>query len=230
MRHPTREEQIIMQPDFWHQRWQENRIGFHQDRPSPLLETHWDALQLPPGSRVFVPLCGKSLDMVWLAARGHRVLGVELSQLAVDQFFSEHGLVPEVHESSHGLHHVAGAIEIIRGDAFALDVEALSGCAGLFDRAALIALPPALRARYVTELHARLPADCRGLLVTLEYPQHEKSGPPFAVHEVEVRRLYGRDWQVRLLQRLDILQREPSFAAEGVTALHTCAYALRKSG
>lgn len=219
-----------MDPDFWQQRWQEGRIGFHQDRPSPLLEAHWDSLQLAPGSRVFVPLCGKSLDMAWLAARGHRVLGVELSQLAVDQFFSEHGLVPDVHESSHGLHHVAGAIEIIRGDAFALDADALSGCTGLFDRAALIALPPDLRTRYAMELHARLPAGCRGLLVTLEYPQQEKAGPPFAVQEEEVRTLYGRDWQVRLLQRLDILQREPSFAAEGVTALRTCAYALHRSG
>lgn len=217
-----------MQPDFWHQRWHDGRIGFHQDRPSALLEAHWDALQLPRGSRVFVPLCGKSLDMPWLAARGHRVLGVELSQLAVDQFFAEHDLVPEVHESRLGLHHAAGGIEIIRGDAFALEAQVLAGCEGVFDRAALIALPPELRMPYAMELHARLPAGCRGLLVTLEYPQREKAGPPFAVDEDEVRRIYGRDWRIELLERRDILQREPSFVAEGITALHTCAYALRK--
>jgi thiopurine S-methyltransferase len=219
-----------MNPDFWEQRWREGRIGFHQDRPSPLLEAHWDALRLPRDSRVFVPLCGKSLDMAWLASRGHRVLGVELSELAVDQFFVEHRLVPQVHASPLGVHHVAGAIEIIRGDAFALDAAALSDCAGLFDRAALIALPPVLRERYVRELHARLPAGCRGLLVTLEYPADEKTGPPFSVPGAEVEASYGRDWQVALLERRDILAREPAFMAEGVTALHTCAWRLQRRG
>lgn len=217
-----------MQPEFWQQRWQEGRIGFHQDRPSPLLEAHWDSLQLAPGSRVFVPLCGKSLDMPWLASRGHRVLGVELSQRAVDQFFSEQALVPDVHESRLGAHHVAGSIEIIRGDAFALDATTLSDCTGVFDRAALIALPPDLRERYALTLHARLPVGCRGLLVTLEYPQHQKDGPPFSVQQDEVTRIYGRDWQVALLERRDILQREASFLAEGITTLHTCAYRLHK--
>jgi thiopurine S-methyltransferase len=217
-----------MDPDFWQQRWHEGRIGFHQDRPSPLLEAHWDALQLPHGSRVFVPLCGKSLDMAWLAARGHRVLGVELSQLAVDQFFSEHGLTPEVRESRYGLHHVAGAIEIIRGDAFALDADLLSGCTGLFDRAALIALPPELRRRYADELYSRLPAGCHGLLITLEYPPHEKAGPPFSVAEDEVRALYERDWTIERLERRDILAQQPGFIAEGVTALETAVYRLQR--
>src|SRR3546814_2711790 len=83
-----------MDPDFWQQRWRDNRIGFHRDGVLPLLEKHWPSLGLATGSRVFVPLCGKSLDMAWLAARGHRVLGVELSPLAVGQFFDENGLAP----------------------------------------------------------------------------------------------------------------------------------------
>jgi len=78
-----------MDPDFWHQRWREGRIGFHQDRPTPLLLEHWPALELTVGSQVFVPLAGKSLDLVWLAAQGYRVLGVELSPLAVAQFFDD---------------------------------------------------------------------------------------------------------------------------------------------
>ncbi|CAG0963598.1 partial Thiopurine S-methyltransferase, partial [Gammaproteobacteria bacterium] len=107
-----------MEQAFWLQRWHEGRIGFHRTEVMPLLEKHWGALALAAGSRVFVPLAGKSLDLLWLAAQGHRVLGVELSPLAIEQFFSEHGLTPQVHTSRYGTHHVAGDIELICGDAF----------------------------------------------------------------------------------------------------------------
>lgn len=217
-----------MKPEFWQQRWHDGQIGFHQERATPLLEQHWDALALPRGSRVFVPLAGKSLDMPWLAARGHRVLGVELSQLAIGQFFAENGLDPTIRDSQYGRHYLAGEIELVCGDAFAQDAVALADCAGVFDRAALIALPPELRERYAFELYAHLPRGCRGLLITLEYPQHEKSGPPFSVAETEVRALYGRDWAIEVLERYDILGTQPGFVAEGVTALHTVAYRLRR--
>lgn len=217
-----------MDPDFWHQRWREGRIGFHQDAPTPLLLEHWPALALAPGSQVFVPLAGKSLDLVWLAAQGHRVLGVELSPLAVAQFFAEHDLTPQVRDSRYGRHYRAGDIELICGDVFGLDADVLAEGAAVYDRAALIALPPPLRRRYVRELHALLPAGCRGLLITLEYPQHEKQGPPFAVPEAEVRELYGRDWHVETRERRDILGLQPGFIAEGVSALETVVYRLSK--
>ncbi|UHQ21982.1 thiopurine S-methyltransferase [Lysobacter sp. 5GHs7-4] len=217
-----------MEAEFWRQRWQDNQIGFHQDRPSPLLLKHWPSLALAVDSRVFVPLAGKTLDMLWFAAQGHRVLGVELSRIAVEDFFAEHGLRPEIAESRYGLHYRAGAIELICGDAFALDAELLADCAAVFDRAALIALPPPLRRRYAGELYPRLPQGCRGLLITLEYPQHEKQGPPFCVGEQEVRALYARDWGVNTLERRDILAQQPSFVAEGVSALETIVYALER--
>lgn len=215
-----------MQPDFWHQRWQDNQIGFHQDKPTPLLLKHWPALGMPAGAKVFVPLAGKSLDIAWFASQGYRVLAVELSQLAVDQFIEEHQLVPEVSESRYGTHYVAGSVEIIRGDVFALDAEALAECSVVFDRAALIALPAELRRRYTSELYALLPTGCRGLLITLEYPQHEKQGPPFSVTENEVGNLYERDWHIEVLERRGILEQQPSFVAEGVTALDTVVYRL----
>ena len=215
-----------MNPEFWLQRWREGRIGFHQDKVEPLLLEHWPDLALPSDSRVFVPMAGKSLDLVWLAAQGHRVLGVELSSLAVESFFAEHGLTPQVHETRYGRHFRAGDIELICGDVFDLDTEVLADCAAVYDRAALIALPPPLRQRYAHELYGRLPAGCRGLLVTLEYPQPEKSGPPFSVLEVEVREEFERDWDVALLARHDILAQEPRFAADGVTALETAVYRL----
>lgn len=215
-----------MQPDFWQQRWHDGQIGFHQDRVTPLLEQYWDVLALPARSRVFVPLAGKSLDMLWLAARGHRVLGVELTRIAVEQFFDENGLQPDIRETRLGKHYVAGEIELILGDAFALDTPALAGCEGVYDRAALIALPAEMRKRYADELYSRLQTGCRGLMITLEYPQHEKSGPPFSVAQDEVRALFERDWAIDRLERRDILATQPVFVAEGVTALHTAVYRI----
>ena len=215
-----------MQPDFWHQRWHDNQIGFHQDKPTPLLLKHWPAIGMPIGARVFVPLAGKSLDMVWFASQGYRVFGVELSPLAIRQFIGEHGVVPEVRESKYGTHYLAGNVELVQGDVFDLDAPALQDCSVVFDRAALIALPPELRQRYVREVYALLPANCRGLLITLEYPPHEKQGPPFTVTEAEVRELYEPDWHVDVLERRAILDQQPAFVADGVTALDTVVYRL----
>ena len=219
-----------MDAGFWHQRWQNAEIGFHQPRPLPLLCKHWPTLGVAPGARVFVPLCGKSLDMVWLAEQGHDVLGVELSPLAVAAFFAERGQVPEVFESRYGTHSVAHwqgrRIELICGDAFALDAEALRDCGAFYDRAALIALPPALRERYVAWLGDALPVHSRGLLITLEYEQREMAGPPFSVDEDEVRRGFAPRREVTLLERRDLLDDEPGFAARGLRALHTAVYRL----
>ena len=215
-----------MQPDFWHQRWTDNQIGFHQSAPTTLLLKHWPKLGAPAGATVFVPLCGKSLDMAWLASQGHKVLGVELSQLAVEQFFSEHALTPETHASQYGTHYRAGGIEIIHGDAFGLDTDVLAPCTALFDRAAMIALPPSMRAQYADELYARLPTGCHGLLVTLEYQQAERDGPPFAIAESEIRERYSPTWDVDVLERRPI---EPDHAGYvgGVSKLDTTVYGLR---
>lgn len=215
-----------MEPEFWLQRWREGRIGFHQDRTTPLLEKYWPSLGIAPGSRVFVPLAGKSLDMLWLAGQGLQVLGVELSALAVEQFFAEHGLVPEVREATDGRHYAAGGIEIVQGDVFATDPASLAGCSAIFDRAALIALPTEMRQRYAAGVYARLPTGCRGLLITLEYPQHQKQGPPFSVPETEIRILFGQSWEATALERRDILTEQPGFKAEGVTDLGTATYQL----
>lgn len=192
----------------------------------PLLQRHWPALRMPDGSRVLVPLAGKSLDMIWLAACGHQVLGVELSALAVAQFFAENDLVPRISRSRYGVHHHAGNIELICGDVFDLDMQMLADCRGVYDRAALIALPEDLRQRYVRHVYGQLPRDCRGLLITLEYPQHEKSGPPFSVTADAVDQLFQPQWRVERQEHQDILSREPAFIADGVTDLSTTLYRL----
>lgn len=218
-----------MDPEFWLQRWAEGRIGFHQAQVNALLEQHWPALGLAPGSTVLVPLAGKSRDMAWLAGQGHRVLGVELSDAACAAFFEENGLVSDADRHGPFLRRSAGGITLLAGDVFDLGDADLAAVDAAYDRAALIALPPALRRRYADQLYGRLPRGCQVLLVTLEYPPEEKQGPPFSVDGDEVAVLFARDWTIELLERRDILHREPGFRAEGVTALHTSAWHLRRS-
>lgn len=212
----------------WLQMWVDGQIGFHQAQFSATLQKHWPTLALAPDTQVFVPLSGKSLDMVWLAQQGHRVLGVELSPIAIAQFFDERKLKAETHASRYGTHHVAGAFDLICGDVFGLDAELLAQCGAVYDRAALIALPPPLRARYAGNVYARLPVGCRGLLVTLDYPQAEMEGPPFPVPEEEVRQRFGPRWDVHLLESRDALDHEPHFRERGLTRLTASAYRLQR--
>ncbi len=218
-----------MDAEFWLSRWRDQRIGFHQTRITPPLEKFWPTLELRPDSRVLVPLCGKSLDMLWLAARGHSVLGVELAELAVEQFFADNALEPSIHQSSAGRHYVAGPIEIICGDIFDLDPGTLAQCQGVFDRAALIALPEHMRGDYVTMVYGQLADDYQGLLVTLDYPQAQMDGPPFSVDDAQVQALYAAAHsEALLLDRRDSLDKEPKFRDGGVERLETLSYRLSR--
>ena len=217
-----------MEHEFWLNRWQNDQIGFHRSEVLPLLVRHWSALELPAGSRVLVPLAGKSLDMLWLAEQGHRVLGVELSARAVAQFLAENDLAARETESRHGRRFEAGNIELICGDVFDLDSETAAGCTAVYDRAALIALPSSMRRRYAALLSRILPASCRILLITLEYAQNEMGGPPFSVDGDEVHSLYSGHWEVAELERQEILELEPHFAERGLSSLSTAAWLLAR--
>ena len=193
-----------MTPEFWLQRWQENRIGFHQSQINVHLEAYWPGLGIAPGGVVLVPLCGKSLDMLWLAGQGYRVLGVELSPLAAEAFFEENGLTPEIESQQAFQRYRCGEIEILCGDFFDLQDKDLAQVSAVYDRASLIALPPGMRTRYATRLHSLLPGGQPILLITLDYPQDERQGPPFAVGEDEVRELYAGRWQVEKIASRDL--------------------------
>ncbi len=214
-----------MQADFWQERWQRNQIGFHQAVVNPYLQRHWPVL--PPGSRVLVPLCGKSLDLVWLAGQGARVLGVELAPQAVEAFFAEQGLQPAVVRRGAFDCYSAGALEVWCGDFFALTADDVADCTALYDRAAMIALPPDMRQRYVRHLTAILPAGCVGLLVTLDYDQSVLAGPPFSVPDEEVRALWSGGWQVDQVECRDILDEGGKFVSAGAQRLDERAYRLK---
>ncbi|WP_019938384.1 thiopurine S-methyltransferase [Bordetella sp. FB-8] len=218
-----------MDSHFWLERWRQGQTGFHMKKTTPLLAKYWPALGLARKGRVLVPLCGKSLDMLWLAGQGHQVLGVELSALAVEQFFAENRLVPQMRPVPAGTLYSAGDIQILCGDIFALGQADFAGCVAAYDRAALVALPTPMRERYARHVYGQLPAECRALLLTLEYDQQEMAGPPFAVLEEEVRTLYASWAGVCVLDRRGILDKEPSFAARGLTRLDTVVYELRRT-
>lgn len=219
-----------MNPEFWHERWQRGEIGWHLDQVNAHLEAHWPRLQLPLSSQVLVPLCGKSRDLLWLAARGHRVLGVELSPLAVAGFFSEQGLTPERSPDGPFDRFELDEIRLLCGDFFDLRRAQIGDLAAFYDRGALIALPPELRGPYAQRLAALTPAGSRGLLITLEYTQGEMAGPPFSVPEDEVGALFGGAFRVEQWADLEVLAENPGLAARGLSRLGEGVYSLTRLG
>ncbi|HET7204215.1 MAG TPA: thiopurine S-methyltransferase [Steroidobacteraceae bacterium] len=217
-----------MEHDFWHDRWRTRQIGFHQSGPHPFLERWWPSLGVPARARVYVPLCGKSLDMVWLAVRGHAVVGSELSAIAVEDFFGEQRAPVDVRPHGPFQRHAAGAVELLQGDAFDLTAELLGPVQAAYDRAALVALPPDLRVAYALQFAELMPPGSRTLLIGFEYAQHRKPGPPFSVEADEIERLYRDAFDVRELERVDIIGSSPKFAAAGVESLYEVAYALTR--
>jgi len=183
---------------FWHSRWESSTPSFHEGRPNRLLVAHLAALGLAPGARVFVPLCGKSRDIGWLIDQGVRVAGAELSDIAVRDLFSDLGVQPEIAAAGPLRRHSAEGIDIFLGDIFDLDAATLGPVDAVYDRAALVALPDEMRARYARHLPA-LTAGAPQLLITFDYDQSKMEGPPFSVPEAMVRALYGETFAIQAL-------------------------------
>ena len=179
-----------MEHSFWHERWESNNIAFHEGEPNALLTSHFGDLAIPAAGRVFVPLCGKSRDIHWLLNEGYRVAGAELSELAVRQLFEELGAEPAIAETGSLKHFAAPGIDVFAGDIFALTREMLGDVDAVYDRAALVALPEAMRRQYTAHLR-QLCGSAPQLLITLEYKKDLISGPPFSVGADEVRVHYG---------------------------------------
>jgi thiopurine S-methyltransferase len=217
-----------MEPQFWHERWQQDQIGFHQGEINPYLKQYLPGLELAAGSRIFVPLCGKSRDLLWLAEQGLEVIGVELSPIAVEAFFRENGLDHERSQQGSLERWQGDRVTIFCGDYFQFGAGHLSGVAAVYDRASLIALPPAMRRDYVAHLRVLLPAATPGLLITMDYPADTMSGPPFAVSDGEVRSLYADGFDLELLEEVDALAANPQFLVRGLPALHERVYRFRR--
>jgi len=217
-----------MQISFWQQRWDENKIGFHLEEVNPLLVKYADKMQLAPGQQVFVPLCGKSKDLIWLAEQGYRVLGIEISEQAVQSFFDENQLEAFKVEKGSLTFYQAGLITLVCGDFYNLKPEQLVNVAAVYDRASLIALPEEMRTDYCQYLNLLCPEQPR-LLITLEYQQTEMAGPPFAVKEDELKSAYAQGFKMERLEVKDVLPEHAHFAARGLTGLDESVYILHRN-
>lgn len=213
-----------MQPQFWLDRWRTGQIAFHQSSVDRSLRRYWPALEVGGGNRVLAPLCGKSLDLLWLRDQGLEVVGVELAPAAVEAFFQENGLPARRHAGRPFDAYDIPGIRLLCGDFFALTPALLGRIDAVYDRAALISWAPALRDGYIAQLAKLLRAGTRMLLITLEYRESQMTGPPFAVPAEEVTRLYAPQFEVREIAREDILPHEARLRAKGLTELVEVCY------
>ncbi|WP_130803266.1 thiopurine S-methyltransferase [Acinetobacter ihumii] len=196
-----------MQHEFWHQRWQENRIGFHQFRPTPLMLEHFAQLKLHQNARIFVPLSGKTLDISWLIQQGFRVAAIELSQIAVvaliQQLAEDFNFDFRMSEQNRLIHYAHPQVDLFVGDIFDLSPAQLGQVDAIYDRAALIALPKPMRHRYAQHL-TQLTHQAPQFLISYEYEQNSFEGPPFSVEPLEIQQLYAEHYQIQLLKQQSV--------------------------
>lgn len=188
-----------MEHQFWHEKWEADDLGFHRDDFNPVLLRNWHSLDTRAGGKIFVPLCGKSRDMLWLMEQGYYVLGVELSEIAAQSFFEENGQVAVRDEFGPFVRYRSGRAEIYCGDFFLLEPAWLEDVEAVYDRASLIALPVTTRAEYAAKMNSLLPTGVQILLITLTYQDGQIKAPPFRVFGDEVRTLYQSWCEVKLL-------------------------------
>ncbi len=226
-----------MHHSFWHQRWQEQRIGFHLDKINPFLAKYWHRLELSESGRVFVPLCGKSHDLRFFHQQGHKVVGNELSSLAVQDFYTEQQLnasktiissEKNSPDEADLIHWNSPEVDIFCGDFFALRKVYLSDITAVYDRAALVALPSEMREKYVKKMLEILPEKVKILLLTLDYDEKEKQGPPFSVTEEEVYRLYSENFTIELLEVSGISEEQRSSRSQNMSYFNERVFLLER--
>lgn len=194
---------MAMDANFWLKAWEDKHIGFHRGDVNPLLVKYFNELAVPRGGRVFLPLCGKTLDIRWLLGEGRRVAGAELSKTAIDELFAELGLNPQISRAGKLDRYCAANIDIFVGDIFDLSGSVLGPVDAVYDRAALVALPEKIRERYAAHLK-QIANAAPQLLICYEYDQSKKEGPPFSVSNQEVERHYRDSHELTLLESKEV--------------------------
>ncbi|GAA6144170.1 thiopurine S-methyltransferase [Thalassolituus maritimus] len=211
-----------MKHEFWHERWEKQEIGFHLADTNPALAAHWQTIPVDLGERVLVPLCGKSVDILWLLREGYQVVGVELSEVALDAMAESieetFSLAVDKQKVGDYILYRAAGILLICGDWFAMTSYDTGPIDAVYDRAALIAMPEDLRRQYSEQLRA-VAGNAPQLLVTLEYDQSEMAGPPFSVPVDQVESYYGDVMNIDLIADKDCLIDEPKFRERGLSSL-----------
>jgi len=192
-----------VESEFWKKRWERDEIGFHLDEVNQMLEKHFESLNLKQNACIFLPLCGKTLDIQWLLSKGYKVVGAELSELAIQQLFDELGIKPDVSIHQNFTVYQARNLKIFVGDIFNLNHETLGSIDAVYDRAALVALPLVMREKYTIHLR-ELTNTVPQLLLNFTYDQDLMQGPPFSVGAEEIRRHYNNYYTINLLEEKEV--------------------------
>ncbi len=212
----------------WLKFWENNETNWHGDKITQELVEYFELFELEPRDKVFVPLCGKSLDMLYIMNQGFSVVGVEISEIGVRQFFSENNLAYKITKVDDFDLYSTENLEIYCGDFFALTSKHLNNVKSVFDRKSLIALEPEVRQKYVKHLNDIISLGARILLVTLQYPQYQMSGPPFSVDKSEVESLFSMAFESQELRSFNDIENESKLTRAGVNYINNAAYYLRK--
>ena len=212
----------------WLKFWENNETNWHGDKITQELVEYFELFELETRDKVFVPLCGKSLDMIYIMNQGFSVVGVEISEIGVRQFFSENNLAYKITKVDDFDLYSTENLEIYCGDFFALTSKHLNNVKSVFDRKSLIALEPEVRQKYVKHLNDIISLGARILLVTLQYPQYQMSGPPFSVDKSEVESLFSMAFESQELRSFNDIENESKLTRAGVNYINNAAYYLRK--
>lgn len=219
-----------MEAGFWLKKWELGETGFHQESINETLQAWWPSVEAPAGSAVLVPLCGKSLDMCWLADQGHKVVGVEVSPVACEAFFDGLQLEPQVSRAGAFRSYSAGPCQILQGDFFSATAADVAPVAAFYDRAALVAMPPDMQPDYTRQLLSLLPPGAVGLINCLEYPPEVMDGPPFSIGQAHLRELLGPQCRVNRLSVREVNTEGTSLEGRGLVGLAETAYRVRVQG
>lgn len=207
----------------WHERWMSQQTGWHRAVYNDLLLKHWPSIQTPPSSHVLVPLCGKTLDMEWLAQQGHEVTGLELVRRPVEAFFEQRGMVPEKDDLGDVVRYSASPFVLVQGDMFKVQPEHVQADAW-YDRAAMVALPPSMRPAYVRHLQLLTKSGAVGLLITFSYPENELQGPPYSLSDDEVETLFSHHFELECLERINLEDERD----RGLSSSHSSVYKITR--
>ena len=218
-----------MDRDFWLKKWQQQKPGFHQEKVNSRLQKHWHRLAAQ-GGKVFVPLCGSTIDMLWLVETGHSVLGVEFSEVACRRFFEDNQLAYSETSDDRFNYFKAGEIELWQGDFFQMTESDLQGVRGVYDRAALIALPQQMRVDYADHMASILQPGSQIFLISMDYDESKMKGPPFSVEQQEVNQLFGQGFSIEIITQSSGPDIVGNLSKRGLDTLNEKVYLLTRHG
>ena len=209
--------------EFWHNRWHTQQIGWHRAVYNDMLLKHWPTINAAKNGKVMVPLCGKSLDMLWLAKQGYSVVGLEMVEKAIHDFFAENALQHTTKTTENHTKHTSQNFTIYQGNI--LDFESLTLDADAwYDRAAMIAIDPSLRQAYVEQIRSQTKPGAVGLLITFAYPQEQMAGPPFALHDEHVFDLFSDGFSVECLETVSLEDERD----RGLSEIHSSVFKITR--